>query len=225
MVMTTMNLNFPQLDEPITLENMTTVVVEDVQVFANLVRELYGFDDANDVRLYDDQFKSLKAADMLVITDILGFDVNSRPVLKLVYQDLETQLNEKPEVKSMIDKLTATISELIGYELLDHELDLEQDEITVQELFKALGIQIETLSDTIFEKIFEILQIFKYLSKKKLLVFINAASFLTSDELAAIREFSELQGLTLLFLERYKVPDMPQYILDSDYFLYTENMV
>ncbi|WP_172355176.1 type II-A CRISPR-associated protein Csn2 [Lactococcus insecticola] len=220
-----MNLNFPQLDEPITLENMTTVVVEDVQVFANLVRELYGFDDANDVRLYDDQFKSLKAADMLVITDILGFDVNSRPVLKLVYQDLETQLNEKPEVKSMIDKLTATISELIGYELLDHELDLEQDEITVQELFKALGIQIETLSDTIFEKIFEILQIFKYLSKKKLLVFINAASFLTSDELAAIREFSELQGLTLLFLERYKVPDMPQYILDSDYFLYTENMV
>ena len=86
----------------------------------------------------------------MVVTDILGFDVNSAPVLKLIYADLEQQLNEKVEVKSMIDKLTTTISELIDYELLDHELDLESDEITVLELFKALGVKIETHSDTIF---------------------------------------------------------------------------
>ena len=145
-----MNLNFSQLDEPIPIGSSTMVVVEDVRIFATIVRDLYNFDQSSELKLYDQQFKSLKASDLLVITDILGFDVNAKPVLKLIYQDLEIQLNEKPEVKSMIDKLTATISELIGYELLDHELDLEQDEITVQELFKALGVQIETSSDTIF---------------------------------------------------------------------------
>lgn len=220
-----MNLNFSQLDEPIPIGSSTMVVVEDVRIFATIVRDLYNFDQSSELKLYDQQFKSLKASDLLVITDILGFDVNAKPVLKLIYQDLEIQLNEKPEVKSMIDKLTATISELIGYELLDHELDLEQDEITVQELFKALGVQIETSSDTIFEKVFEILQIFKYLSKKKMLVFVNAASYLTLEELQSIQEFSELQDLKIIFLERYKTPGFPQYILDTDYFLCAENMV
>lgn len=220
-----MNLNFSQLDEPIPIGSSTMVVVEDVRIFATIVRDLYNFDQSSDLKLYDQQFKSLKASDLLVITDILGFDVNAKPVLKLIYQDLEIQLNEKPEVKSMIDKLTATIGELIGYELLDHELDLEQDEITVQELFKALGVQIETSSDTIFEKVFEILQIFKYLSKKKMLVFVNVASYLTLEELQSIQEFSELQDLKIIFLERYKTPGFPQYILDTDYFLCAENMV
>lgn len=220
-----MNLNFSQLDEPIPIGSSTMVVVEDVRIFATIVRDLYNFDQSSELKLYDQQFKSLKASDLLVITDILGFDVNAKPVLKLIYQDLEIQLNEKPEVKSMIDKLTATISELIGYELLDHELDLEQDEITVQELFKALGVQIETSSDTIFEKVFEILQIFKYLSKKKMLVFVNVASYLTLEELQSIQEFSELQDLKIIFLERYKTPGFPQYILDTDYFLCAENMV
>ena len=204
---------------------MTTLVVEDVRVFANLVREIYNFDNAEDLKIYDDKFKSLKAAEVLTITDVLGFDVNSRSVLKQIYGDLEIQLNEKPEVKSMIDKMTATLAELVGYELLDHELDLEQDEITVQELFQALGIKIETTSDTIFEKIFEILQIFKYLSKKQLLIFVNISSYLTMAELGSVKEFSDLQNLTILLLEPRKITGFPQYILDSDYFLYTENMV
>src|SRR5699024_10818662 len=121
-----------------------------------------------ELKLFNDQYQKLKATEIMVVTDILGFDVNSAAVLKLIYADLEQQLNEKGEVKSMIDKLTTTISELIDYELLDHELDLESDEITVLELFKALGIKIETHSDTIFEKMLEILQVYKYLSKKKL---------------------------------------------------------
>lgn len=220
-----MNLNFSILDEPINLSNMTTLVVEDVRVFANLVREIYNFDNAEDLKIYDDKFKSLKAAEVLTITDVLGFDVNSRSVLKQIYGDLEIQLNEKPEVKSMIDKMTATLAELVGYELLDHELDLEQDEITVQELFQALGIKIETTSDTIFEKIFEILQIFKYLSKKQLLIFVNVSSYLTMAELESIKEFSDLQNQTILLLEPRKITGFPQYVLDSDYFLYTENMV
>lgn len=204
---------------------MTTLVVEDVRVFANLVREIYNFDNAEDLKIYDDKFKSLKAAEVLTITDVLGFDVNSRSVLKQIYGDLEIQLNEKPEVKSMIDKMTATLAELVGYELLDHELDLEQDEITVQELFQALGIKIETTSDTIFEKIFEIFQIFKYLSKKQLLIFVNVSSYLTMAELESIKEFSDLQNLTILLLEPRKITGFPQYVLDSDYFLYMENMV
>ena len=37
---------------------------------------------------------------------------------------------------------------------------------TILELIDALGVKVETLSDTPFEKMLEIVQVFKYLSKR-----------------------------------------------------------
>lgn len=133
--------------------------------------------------------KTIKESEIMLVTDILGFDVNSSTILKLIHADLESQFNEKPEVKSMIDKLVATITELIVFECLENELDLEYDEITILELIKSLGVKVETQSDTIFEKCLEILQIFKYLTKKKLLIFVNSGAFLTKDEVANLQVY------------------------------------
>lgn len=213
-----MNLNFPILDQPVKIEKGTFFVIEDVAVFANLTKCLYRYEEG-ELKLFNDQYQKLKATEIMVVTDILGFDLNSAPVLKLIYADLEQQLNEKVEVKSMIDKLTTTISELIDYELLDHELDLESDEITVLELFKALGVKIETHSDTIFEKILEILQVYKYLSKKKLLVFVNTCAYFTLKELLEIQNYISLYNMDVLFLEPRKIEGVPQKVLDKDYFL------
>ena len=171
------------------------------------------------MRIFDKKQKSLKAAELMLVTDILGYELNSPSMLKLIYNDLEQQLNEKPEVKSMIDKLSATISELINYELLEYELDLESDEITMIELFKSLGIKIETKSDTIFEKMIEIIQVFKNLTKKRLLVFVNSCSYLTKEELVELNQYASLYGVDTLYLEPRKVEGMKQYILDEDYFL------
>lgn len=219
-------LNFPLLDDPIELVKSTVLVINDVPLFARLNRAFYHYDDQDDVKLYDLKYKPVKSTELLVITDFLGFDVNSATVLKLVYADLEQQLNEKPEVKSMIDKLTATITELIGYELLEHDLDLEVDEITVLELFKALGIKIETLSDTIYEKLIEIVQIFKYLSKKKLLVLVNACLFLSANELEELCQYISLSNVNVLFLETKEIDqqivgniEVDQYLIDSDYYV------
>ena len=108
---------------------------------------------------------------------------------------------------------------MINYELLEHELDLESDEITIIELFKALGIKIETKSDTIFEKLIECIQVFKNLSKKKLLVFVNTCSYLTPEELNELNNYISLYGVDVLYVEPRQVNGFKQYILDEDYFL------
>lgn len=220
-----MNFNFKLLDEPITIEDSTIFVIEDVCVFANVAKLFYQYDETEELKVFNVKQQSLKSSELMLVTDILGHDINSAATLKLIYTDLEQQLNEKPEVKSMIDKLTATISELIGYELLEHELDLEEDEITVIELFKALGIKIETKSDTIFEKLIEIVQVYKYLSKKKLLVFINVCAYLTKEELVELRKYISLYQVKVLFIEPRKIDGFSQVILDPDYFLHVENGV
>lgn len=104
-------------------------------------------------------------------------------------------------------------------------MDLEYDEITILELIEALGVKVETISDTVFEKCMEIVQVFKYLSKKRLLVFINVAAYLSENEIESLIEYIGLNQLSVLFLEPRQVYNFPQFILDKDYFLNAENML
>ena len=220
-----MKINFSLLDEPLAIENATFLVLEDQFTFSTIVKQFYQYTDDGELKLFDRNLKALKESELLVITDVLGYNLNSPAMLKLIHADLENQLNDKPEVKSMIEKLVATITELLAFECLENELDLEYDEITILELIDALGVKVETLSDTPFEKMLEIVQVFKYLSKKKLLVFINAIAYLSKDELVNLIEYIQLNQLRVLFVEPRKVYDFPQYVLDQDYFLNPENMV
>lgn len=220
-----MKINFPLLDEPLAIENTTFLVLEDQFTFSTIVKQFYQYTDDGELKLFDRNLKALKESELLVITDVLGYNLNSPAMLKLIHADLENQLNDKPEVKSMIEKLVATITELLAFECLENELDLEYDEITILELIDALGVKVETLSDTPFEKMLEIVQVFKYLSKKKLLVFINTSAYLSKDELVNLIEYIQLNQLSVLFVEPRKIYDFPQYVLDQDYFLNPENMV
>lgn len=220
-----LKINFPILDEPLSLETATILTIEDVSLFSLMVKHFYHYDEENGLRIFDDTLKKLKTSELLLVTDILGFDVNSSAMLKLIHADIESQLNEKPEVKSMIEKMASTITELIAYECLESELDLEYDDITILELIKALGVQIETQSDTIFEKCLEIIQVYHYLSKKRLLVFVNCGAYLTKENIENLIEYIQLTNQTVLFLEPRKLHDFPQYVLDKDYFLMAENML
>ena len=220
-----MKINFPILDEPIEIKQATFLILEEQLIFSDVVKHLYHYSEEDELKLFDNKMKSLKESELLLITDILGYNINSPAMLKLIRADLEKQLNEKPEVKSMLEKLIATITELIAFECLENELDLEYDEITILELINALGVKIETLSDTVFEKSLEIVQVFKYLSKKKLLVFVNVSCYLSEHELAKLVEYIQLNNIDILFLEPRKVYDFPQYVVDEDYFLSCENMV
>ena len=220
-----MKINFSLLDEPLAIENATFLVLEDQFTFSTIIKQFYQYTDDGELKLFDRNLKALKESELLVITDVLGYNLNSPAMLKLIHADLESQLNDKPEVKSMIEKLVATITELLAFECLENELDLEYDEITILELIDALGVKVETLSDTPFEKMLEIIQVFKYLSKKKLLVFINVTAYLSKNELVNLIEYIQLNQLRVLFVEPRKVYDFPQYVLDQDYFLNLENMV
>ena len=220
-----MKINFPILDEPIEIKQATFLILEEQLIFSDVVKHLYHYSEEDELKLFDNKMKSLKESELLLITDILGYNINSPAMLKLIRADLEKQLNEKPEVKSMLEKLVATITELIAFECLENELDLEYDEITILELIDALGVKIETLSDTVFEKSLEIVQVFKYLSKKKLLVFVNVSCYLSEYELAKLVEYIQLHNINVLFVEPRKVYDFPQYVVDEDYFLSCENMI
>ena len=213
-----MKINFSLLDEPLEINQGTVLVIEDVSVFAQIVKEFYQYDEQSNLTIFDSKIRSMKSSELLLITDILGYDINTSQVLKLLHTDIDRQLNDKPEVRSEIDSLVSLITDIIMAECLENELDIEYDEITLLELIKSL-----TRSCTVFEKIFEILQIFKYLVKKRILVFVNSLSYFSNDEIYQILEYTKLLQADVLFLEPRKINGIQQFILDKDYILMPYN--
>lgn len=220
-----MKLNFSLLDSPIQIKQPTILTVEDQTVFSRLVTSFYHYEDVDEFNVYDKKHKVLKSSELMLVTDVLGYEINSAPILKLIHQDLEQQMNDKPELKTKLEALTGEITALISYECIENEMDLEYDEITIMELIKALGVKIETRSDSIFEKMIEIMQVFQFLKSKRVLVFLNTLSYLNPDEIARVIEFISLSQLNTIFIEPRKIENYSQFILDKDYILWPPNVV
>ncbi|MCL2357396.1 MAG: type II-A CRISPR-associated protein Csn2 [Defluviitaleaceae bacterium] len=217
------NLNFDMLDEPIPLNGVTGLVTENRRVFAKLVQAIHAYTpDSPDVKLFTDKYERLKPDEIMPITDILGFELNSAAVAKMIYSDLESQITANPELHCEAANLFAQIVSLITRETLDFEPDLQIGELSLQKIFKALEIKIETSDLTIFERVFDIIRVFKYLRKKQLLIFINLGTYLTNSEMESVTEYASLQNINMLLLDNapFDAPPMlTQYVLDEDFVL------
>ena len=108
-----MKINFSLLDEPMEISQGTVLVIEDVSVFAQIVKEFYQYDEQSNLTIFDSKIRSIKSSELLLITDILGYDINTSQVLKLLHTDIVSQLNDKPEVRSEIDSLVSLITDII----------------------------------------------------------------------------------------------------------------
>lgn len=221
------SLNFDFLDEPIKLEGFTELVIENRTVFTKVVQALYEYSDYEDyIQIFNEDYQALKANELMLVNDVLGFDINSATTLKIVYQDIIGQINDKPEVKSKIESYLNQAIQIIKDELVEFEIDLVSDEILLTEALKSLGVKIEILSDTIFERFFEIIQVFKYLKAKELLVVINAGVYFSKSEIAAIAEYTELQNMNMLMINSAKYEGVKsRYVLDEDFVIMHEHMV
>jgi len=221
-----MNINFDYLEEPIKIEGLTSLSINNASIFAKIVESLYHYKGESDyVKIFDNKFNTTKAIELMVVADVLGFDANSASIKKLVYTDLELQISDNPLLKTEIEGHIYGISRLISNELVDFELDLAFEKITFTKLFTAMGIQIEE-SETIFERMLDIVQIYKYLSKKNLLVFISCGAYLTKVQVQELEEYISLQNINVLMLDSLKVNEVKNlFVLDDDYVLLKGKMV
>lgn len=211
-------LNFHMLDGPISLEKMSILSVEDAALFASLVEDLYAYEESGAIKIFKENQEQLKAQQVVVITDILNYDLNSSALLKRVGQDALEGLNEKPERKTEIEYLLLRLSQILKEELVDHELELETNEFTIEKLLKELKPHVKS-QGIHFNKMIELLDVHRYLNKKGLLIFVNTLAYFTYSQRENLCEYIGLSNMNVLFLEPAKIEGMKQYFLDKDYFM------
>ena len=206
---------------------LTSFVVQSRTVFSKLIQSLYQYtEETQELKLFDDAYKQLKIDELMVVTDILGYELNSTSVLKLLYKDLEQQISADPTTKMSIENAVNEAVSLINKEFLHFELDLDSDRVELATIFKAMNVRIHIESSTIFERVLDILHVFKYLAKKKLLIFINLGTYLNRNEIEALVEQVEILNIPVLMLDNACFEaTINQMILDEDYVLLPNYMV
>lgn len=193
--------NFPQLEESLQITQNSLLVIENRDLFSSIVTQLYYYDEEGSIKLTDVQYKKLKESEIMLVTDILGYELNTPTIMKKIISDIEAQLNEKPEQKTEIERLTLQISDIIAEELINHDLDLSMIDLDIPLILKSYRIKIEQRSQSILQKILEIIQVYQYLSTKKILIFVNTCSYLTRLELEEVMNYIAMSDVSVLFIE------------------------
>lgn len=215
--------NFPQLEESLQITQNSLLVIENRDLFSSIVTQLYYYDEEGSIKLTDVQYKKLKESEIMLVTDILGYELNTPTIMKKIISDIEAQLNEKPEQKTEIERLTLQISDIIEEELINHDLDLSMIDLDIPLILKSYRIKIEQRSQSILQKILEIIQVYQYLSTKKILIFVNICSYLTRLELEEVMNYIAMSDVSVLFIEPNKVEGMSQIVLDEDFYMQQES--
>lgn len=215
--------NFPQLEESLQITQNSLLVIENRDLFSSIVTQLYYYDEEGSIKLTDVQYKKLKESEIMLVTDILGYELNTPTIMKKIISDIEAQLNEKPEQKTEIERLTLQISDIIEGELINHDLDLSMIDLDIPLILKSYRIKIEQRSQSILQKILEIIQVYQYLSTKKILIFVNTCSYLTRLELEEVMNYITMSDVSVLFIEPNKVEGMSQIVLDEDFYMQQES--
>ncbi len=217
-------VNYTFFDEAIEIKNMTILSIEDTNYFSKLSGAFYSYEEDGLLRIFNEKQDRIKKSDLVLVTDIMGYSINSAPILKRIYDDLQNQINNKLETKIKIEKLIYEFDNIINNELLEHELELVSEGNDLLKIFKILGIKIYFDQKNIFEKMFEIIKIFSYMYDKNVLVFINTLSYFTYKELLSINEYINLNNINVLFIEPRKINGIKQIFIDSDYIMF-KNMI
>lgn len=215
-----MKINFEMLDNPIPIEFPTLLMVEEIKLFKNIVEELYEYSEDSVIKIYDKKHVNIKAKEIVLVTDIMGYEINSRPLINSVRKSVVEQLNEEPQRKMQLEQLLQQLLIELDDVLIDSELDLIAYEASIEDLMKMFNVSVDVQPHSINERFYDIVQVVKYLKNKKLLIFINSLSYLTNDERMRLFEFISCCEVYTLFIEPRKIVGCKQFIIDSDYFVY-----
>ncbi|MGX7030616.1 type II-A CRISPR-associated protein Csn2 [Vagococcus zengguangii] len=215
-----MKINFPLLETAIEIERPTIFVVEDTKVFSNLIKDFYQYGEtSNQLKIFEKTQRSLLVSELMVITDILSFDMNSSSILKLIYQELAEHLNDDPEKKSNIEYYLNHIHDCLINDSIEYDLDLIMEEPEIQDVYKFFKLKVNSMQSSIFETTLEIIDLYKKLKKKKLLVLINSCSYYSQEELQELISYISLQNSPVLMIEPRRIEGVEQIVLDNDFYL------
>ena len=182
-------------------EHVQLLIIENPTEFYKMVSDLDGEFDGREgtfVFSVDGQIgPAVKYG--VMISDLFHFDLNDKKLLNLLYKRLEgSAFGDKI---TYFNGLTAKIVEFLEEISFTVPFSLEYDEPQPSDYFKAAGVKLAKVYDTLEEKIVCYINALIELKQCEFFVFVNLKSVLSDDKLEQIYTHCRAESVGLLLIE------------------------
>ena len=199
-----MNLIYPEYSLSIQFEENKVFVIsaEHPEVYSSILRDIWnqvqgemgGF-----ILSENEKIKNI-AKEMDCIFNPFVIDCNDKRILSKLYQELKENIDnfliqESVELNQYIVNFLDEISKISPY-ALEYGLDLD-----IIGLLKIYGVKIESIYETLLERIIEYIKVMSQICNIKIFVFVDLKHYLLEEELKQLYEFVFYEKIVLIIIE------------------------
>jgi len=199
-----MILRHEKFDHEIKLEGISTLVIENIELFRIIVEDINKerLKELNDFKLYNDNYEEIDInKNIILINNLILLDLNERVILNSLYKEVkeEIMVNYYKE----FDKLEKDINEFIKNAIFNNNYNLTYDcSLNIEDLLKISSLKFNQ-EDNIVDKFLSYLDLVKEYLKIKTIILINSRNYFTDEEYKNLFEEIKRKDISLLFIENY----------------------
>lgn len=182
-------------------EHVAVLEVEPPYIFRNILFDFLTAEFPVREVMMEQEGKQLKAADVTVVSDFIGFTPSSRAVLTKLYKHLDDRMRQDPLVRRNLDNLIAALKSGTEEALRDYCVDFSMSEtIEFKDVFAMLGLAPECSSDSVGERLVQFVSVCAELRLYKAIVLVQPKAYMTDEEIVGVyeRALSSRIGLVVM---------------------------
>lgn len=216
-----MILRHEKFDYEIKLEGISTLVIENIELFRIVVEDINKerLKEINGFKLYNENYEEIDINKNIVLIDnLMLLDLNEKIILNSLYKDIkeEVMVNCYKE----FDMLEKNINKFIKNAIFNNNYNLIYDcSLNIEDLLKISNLKFNQ-EDNIIDKFLSYLNLIKDYLKIKNIILINSRNYFTDEEYKNLFEEVKRKDISLLFIENYNnrvsFSNEKLYIIDSN---------
>lgn len=210
-------------DMEIDINNKKTniLLISDSKLFGRICFDLTRNNDENIVFVLDNKIVNMK--DILIISDIMNFDINNKMIISKLYNQMSNSLLSDSDIENEIKKHYIEIVKKVYDEVDNYNVDINlNEELDFIKLFKMMCVEIHNSYDCLVNKIIDLLEIYSELCNQTI-VFINTLNYFSNEEINEVLKYIDYKKISVLFLENSYNKDVyfeNKYIIDDEFYDY-----
>lgn len=202
-------------------EKTNILLISDSKLFGRICFDLTRNNDENIVFVSDNKIVNTK--DILIISDIMNFDINNKMIISKLYNQMSNDLISDSDIENEIKKHYIEIVKKIYDEVDNYNVDINiNEELDFIKFFKMMGVEIHNSYDCLINKIIDLLEIYSEVCNQTI-VFINILNYFSNEEINEILKYIGYKKISVLFLENSYNKDVyfeNKYVIDDEFYDY-----
>lgn len=217
-----MKFAYPEISEVFNTENgmYNSVVIENKKLFTDIITDLYnqkdGFEGKTVVSENHVPIQISKRVD--IIDKFIPLQLNTKSIVNGVASALEKCAVNEENISRALSLVAQTESFLLDLSF-EFPCSISFENISISSIIKHSGINVESDSNSISEKVCEYMELVTEFEKRKMFVTVNMRSFVEDDEMEKFAETVIMHGYDIIAIENCaykKLKNENRLIIDED---------